>query len=63
MLENSKLSFDMGLITIKANTEHSGKETEKYARNLFTIIIVWMVIYELKIGILLFLSKVRDVNN
>ena len=63
MLEKSKLSFDMGLIAIQPNTEHSGKETEKYARNLFMIIIVWMVIYEMKIEFLLFLSKVRDINN
>ena len=30
MLENPKLSLDIGLITIKANIELSGKETEKY---------------------------------
>ena len=44
MLEKTKLSFDVGSITIKANTELSGKKTEKYPRNVFTIIIVWMVI-------------------
>ena len=43
MLEKPKLSFDIGSITIKANIELSGKETEKYPRNVFTIIIVWMV--------------------
>ena len=39
-----KLSFDIGSITIKANIDLSGKETEKYPRNVFIIIIVWMVI-------------------
>ena len=33
MLEKPKLSFHRGLITIKANIEFSGKETEKYPRN------------------------------
>ena len=44
MLEKPKLNFDIGSITRKANTELSGKETEKYTRNVFMIIIVWMVI-------------------
>ena len=44
MLEKLKLRFDIGLITIKANMEVSGKETEKYPRNSFTIMTVWMVI-------------------
>ena len=43
-LEKPKLNFDTGSITIKANIELSGKETEKYLRNVFTIIIVWMFI-------------------
>ena len=41
MLKKLKLSFDIGSITIKANIELSEKETEKYPRNLFTIIIGW----------------------
>ena len=40
MLEKLKVSFDIGSITIKANTELSGKETEKYLRNVFMVIIV-----------------------
>ena len=35
MLKNSKLSFDIGSITIKANIELSGKETEKYLQKRF----------------------------
>ena len=52
MLEKLKLSFDIGSITIKANIELSEKETEKYPRNVFTFIIVWLVILEFMIGIL-----------
>ena len=44
MIENPKLCFDIGSITIKANIELSGKETKKYPRDFFTIIIVWMVL-------------------
>ena len=44
MLEKPKLSLHIGSITIKANIELSGKETEKYSKNVFMIIIVWMVI-------------------
>ena len=44
MLEKPKPSSNIGSITIKANIELSGKETEKYPRNFFTIITVWMVI-------------------
>ena len=44
MVEKSKLIFDVGSIIIKANIKLSGKEIEKYPRNIFTIIIVWMVI-------------------
>ena len=44
MLEKPKLSFNIGSITIKANIKLSGKDTEKYHRNIFMIIIVWMVI-------------------
>ena len=44
MSEKPKLSFDIGLIVTKARIELSGKETEKYPRNFFTIITVWMVI-------------------
>ena len=33
MLEKPKLSFDISSITIKANRELSGRETEKYFRN------------------------------
>ena len=40
MLEKPKLSFDIGSITLKANKEFSEKETKKYPRNFFTIIIV-----------------------
>ena len=40
MLDKRKLSFDIGSITIKANTELSEKTPEKYPRNFFTIIIV-----------------------
>ena len=32
MLKKPKLSCDIGSITIKANIEVSGKETEKYSR-------------------------------
>ena len=63
MLKKPKLSSDIGLITMKANIELSGKETEKYPRNISMIIIVWMIIKELMIGILLFSSNVRHVNN
>ena len=44
MMEKPKLSSDIGLITMKANIELSGKETEKHPRNVFMIIIVWMII-------------------
>ena len=44
MLKRPKFSFDIGSITIKANIQLSGKESEKYPRNIFRIIIVWMVI-------------------
>ena len=44
MLKKPKLSFDVGLITIKANIELSGKEIRKYPRKFFMIIIVWIVI-------------------
>ena len=63
VMEKPKLSSDIGSITIKANIELSGKETEKYPRNGFMIIIVWMIIYELMIGILLFSSNVRQISN
>ena len=43
MLEKPKLSFDRVSITIKANIELSGKETQKYPKNVFMIIIIWMV--------------------
>ena len=43
ILEKSKLSFAIGSITVKGNIEISGKETEKYPRNVFMIIIVRMV--------------------
>ena len=59
ILEKSKLSFAIGSITVKGNIEISGKETEKYRRNVFMIIIVRMVFQELMIRILLFLSNVR----
>ena len=45
MLEKPKLIFDIGSITMKACTELSGKEIEKYPRKFFLIMIVWMVIY------------------
>ena len=63
MLEKPKLSSDIGSITIKANIELSGKETEKYPRDVFMIIIVWMIILELMIVILLFSSNVRHISN
>ena len=44
MVEEPKVSFDIGSITIKANIGLSEKETKKYPRNVFTFIIVWMVI-------------------
>ena len=40
MLGKSKLSFDVGSITLKVNIKLSGKEIEKYPRNCFIIIIV-----------------------
>ena len=42
--EKPKKRSDIGSITIKENIELSGKETEKYPRNIFMIIIVWMII-------------------
>ena len=63
MLEKPKLSSDIGSITTKANIELSGKEIEKYPRNVFTIITVWIVIQELMIGILFFLNNVRHISN
>ena len=44
MVEKPKLSSNIGSITIKGNIELSGKETENYPRNVFMIIIVWMII-------------------
>ena len=44
MSEKPKLSFDIGLVTTKADIELSGKESERYPRNVFTIITVWIVI-------------------
>ena len=44
MLQKPKLSSDIGSITIMANIELSGKETEKYPRDVFMIIIVWTII-------------------
>ena len=44
MLAKPKLSSGISSITTKANIELSGKETEKYPRNVFIIIIVWMII-------------------
>ena len=44
MLEKPKLSLGIDSLTIKANIDLSGKETEKYPRGFFTIIIVWIVI-------------------
>ena len=35
MFEKAKLSFDIGIITIKVNIELSGKETEKYPQKRF----------------------------
>ena len=63
MLEKPKLSSDIGLVTMKANIKLSGKETEKYPRNVAMIIIVWMIIKELMTGILLFSSNVRHISN
>ena len=59
MLKKPKLSSDIGSTTIKANIGLS----EKYPRNFFMIIIVWMIIWELMIGILLFSSNVRHISN
>ena len=36
MLEKLKLSFNIGLITIKANIEFSGNETEKNTPGTFS---------------------------
>ena len=44
MLEELKISFNISSMTIKANKELSEKGTEKYVRNFFIIIIVYMVI-------------------
>ena len=63
MLEKPKLSSDIGLVIMKANIKLSGKETEKYPRNVAMIIIVWMIIKELMTGILLFSSNVRHISN
>ena len=57
MSEKPKLSFGVGLIITKARIELSGKETEKYPRNFFTIITVWMVI------LWSFSSNLRHINN
>ena len=43
MLEKPKLTSDIDSITIKANIELSEKETEKCPRNVFMIIIAWMI--------------------
>ena len=43
-VEKAKLSVDIGSITMKADMGLSGKESEKCPRNVFTIIIVWIVI-------------------
>ena len=43
MLEKPKLTSDIDSITIKANIELSEKETEKWPRNVFMIIIAWMI--------------------
>ena len=63
MLSKGKLSSDIGSVTIKANIELSGKEIEKYPRNVFTIITFWMVIHELMTGILFFSNNVRLICN
>lgn len=39
-LEKLKLHFDIGTLTVKASIELSGKEREKYPRNILMIIIV-----------------------
>ena len=44
ILEKPKLSFDIGSITTKVNIEPSVKETQKFLRNVFTIIIDWMIL-------------------
>ena len=44
MLEKPKLGCDIGSVTVKAKIELSGKESEKYLRKVFMIIIAWMVI-------------------
>ena len=43
-LEKPKLSFDIGSTTKNVNIELPGKETEKYPRNVFMIIIFWIFI-------------------
>ena len=45
-LENLTLNFDIGSTTKNVNIELSGKETEKYPRYVFTIIIFWIFIWE-----------------
>ena len=44
MLEKQKLVFDITSITMKTKIELSEKKTEKCPRNVFMIVIVWMVI-------------------
>ena len=43
MLEKPNYSSDIGSIT-EANIELSGNEIEKYPRNVFVIVIVWIVV-------------------
>ena len=43
MLKKKKISFDLNLITKIANIEISGKDVEKYRRNLVTIIVPMVI--------------------
>ena len=59
MLKRPKLSSDIGLITIKSNI----KLSEKYSRNFFMTLVVWMIIQALMIRILFFSSNMRHIRN
>ena len=47
-----KSNFDIGLITIKVNTEHLVRIIRKFLKNYFTLTVVSMAIAALEIGIL-----------
>ena len=51
-LGKGKSNFDIGLITIKVNTEHLVRIIRKFLKNDFTLTVVSMAIAALEIGIL-----------